>query len=179
MNVMIPAKIYTALVVTPPPILLDPMVDGDAGSTAMRVCCTIYVPPPFIPILLDGKLSLANTWQRLWGALTIENLEAHCGAVIDWLRVVLVLSSPNVLSPLITYEPNSLLSGCFILKHLPAVLIHNLPGLDPSIIHATGSLIATNIGYLVSDQRATHIEAEVLKRWIEDRGGVRVNQSCL
>ena len=48
-NVLSPAKIDTTLYSTPPPILLDPIADGDAGATAVFVIRTIYVPPLFFP----------------------------------------------------------------------------------------------------------------------------------
>ena len=80
-----PSEKNTSLGLTPPPILLDSMEDGEMGATAVHMCRTIYVPPPFMPVLLDRKLSPSKTWQRLWGALSKANLEADCliGLVID------------------------------------------------------------------------------------------------
>ena len=90
--------IDTALDATTPPLLLDPMADSNAGTTAVQVRRTIYVPPPFNQILLSGKLSPVEDWQRLWGALVAQNLEADCWAVVDWLQFALVHDVPN-LSP--------------------------------------------------------------------------------
>ena len=68
------------------------------------------------------------------------------------------------------YEPTSTLSDAVILKHCHAMLIRDLPCLDPSMIRATGYLIVTNIGNLVLEQRAEHLEAEALQKRKDDRG---------
>ena len=67
-NVPSPADINTALAATPPPILLDTMVDSDAAAT-------VYVLPPFVPIQLAGKLSPFKYWHRLHCALVTANLK--------------------------------------------------------------------------------------------------------
>ena len=100
----------------PPPILLELMVDNDAGSVTMRVHRVFYVQPPFVSILLSGKLNPAKTWKRLWGALVIANLEDGCRAVINCLWFTLICSAPNVLSSLLKYDPTAPLYGAVLLK---------------------------------------------------------------
>ena len=118
-----------------------------------------------MPILLTGKLSMAETCQSLRGVIVTENLEADFRSFIDWLRVVLVRSSSNSLSPLLTSDPTASLAESILLNHHHSVLIHNLPGLKPSVSWATGSLIVTNIRYLVEQ-----IEAEDIQKRNEDKG---------
>ena len=140
------------------------MADSDMGATAIHACCTICMLLPFVTILLAGELSLAETWLRILGALFTANLEAYCQAVILWLWVVLVCSAPNALSLLLTSETTVILANSVLLKHRHTVIIHNLPGLDPLMILATGSLIATNIRYLVLGQRVDWLEAKSLQK---------------
>ena len=83
----------------PPPILLDTMADGGAITTAMHMCLTVYVPPPFISILLAGELSLLEAWHMIWGEIVMSNQEVDFWAVVDWLRVGLVFSAPSPYSP--------------------------------------------------------------------------------
>ena len=64
-NVPSPVNTDTALAVIPNRILLDHMSDSDAGATSVSVSHTVYVPPPFVPILLASKLSPFEAWQRL------------------------------------------------------------------------------------------------------------------
>ena len=57
-----------------------------------------------------------------------------------------------------------------LLNHRHAMLIQDLPGLKPSFSQATGSLIATNIRDLVTEQRAAQLETETLWRRNKDKG---------
>ena len=50
------ARVETALSATTQPLLLNPVADGDTGTTAIQVQHTIYLPPPFVLILLSGEL---------------------------------------------------------------------------------------------------------------------------
>ena len=50
------------------------------------------------------------------------------------------------------------------------MLIQDLLSFYPSLIRAIGSLIATNIGDLVTDQRAARLEAYTFWRRKEDKG---------
>ena len=125
---------------------------------------TVYVLPLFIPILLAGKLILVKVWQRLHGDIFTAKLEADFWAVVDWPRVALVLSTPNSLSHLLTSDPTSPLADAVLLKHRYAVLIRDLNGLYPYLSRATCSLIATNIGDLVIDNRAARLESWTLWR---------------
>ena len=48
------------------------------------------------------------------------------------------------------------------MKHQHAVLIRDLPGLNPSLIRSMGYLNTTNIRDLVSEQMAAQLETEAL-----------------
>ena len=52
------------------------------------------------------------------------------------------------------------------------MLIRDLPGLDPTMSQATGSLIETNIEDLVSEQMEARLDVEALQKSKEDKGGV-------
>ena len=57
-----------------------------------------------------------------------------------------------------------------LLKHFQGVLICYLTGIEPSLIWAMESLITTKIGELVSELRAPRLEAEALRKHMEDKG---------
>ena len=164
-SVPISTSIDAALETTPQPLLLDPVVDGATGANAVWVRHTVYVPPPFVPIILSGKLRPFEAWQRLRGELVTDNLEADYWEVVDWLRFALVCSAPNAFYHLFTAKNIDPLVEAVLLNHQNDVLIWDLPGLDPSLSRATGYLIATNIGELVTKQRAVRMEAETIWMW--------------
>ena len=160
----------TTLAATTVTLLLDPVADGNAGSTALQVSHTVYVPPPFVLILLPGGLSPSKAWRRLRGALFASNLENDFFTVVDWLQATLARSTPNDLSHLITVDPTAPLADSGLLKHRHTVLIRDLPSLDPELSWATGSMITENIGDLVTKQRAARMEAETIQRRKKDEG---------
>ena len=88
----------------------------------------------------------------------MANLESGCREVVDWLQVAPVRSTPGALSLLLTLEPTAPLANVMLLKNRHAVLIHNLPGFNPSLIRSTGSFISTNIGDLVLEQREVRLK---------------------
>ena len=92
----------------------------------------------------------------------MANMETDCRAVVDCMIVELVRSTTNALYHLVTAELTSPLTNVVLLKHRHAVLIHYLHGLDPAMIRTTGSVIAANIGDLVTKQRAARLEAETI-----------------
>ena len=71
--------------------------------------------------------------------------------------------------PLLTYEPTDPISDTVLLKHCHAMLTRDLLDLDASVSRSTGSLVATNIGDLVLDQRSAWIKAEALRKRKEDK----------
>ena len=83
---------------------------------------------------------------------------------MEWLQVNLVKSEPKSLSHLLTAEPTGPLTDAVLLNHRHAVLIRDLPGLDPSVSQATGSMIVSNTRDLVTKQRVTQLKAETLRR---------------
>ena len=79
-------------------------------------------------------------------------------------------SATDALSHILTDDPIAPLTNAVLLKHRQAVLTCELPVLEPSLSRATGSLIATNIRDLVTEQRAAQLETETLWRRNKDKG---------
>ena len=69
---------------------------------------------------------------------------------------------PEALSHLLMADPTAPLSGAVLLKHSHTMLIQDLPILNPSLSRATGSMIASNIGDLVTKKRTARMEIETL-----------------
>ena len=70
--------------------LLGPYGAGDAGVE--NICCRkkMYVPAPFVGLLLCADLTLVEAWNRLHGAIVDDAAEAACRPLIDWVRAVIV-----------------------------------------------------------------------------------------
>ena len=63
--------------------LLGPYGAGDAGVEIIRCCKTVYVPAPYVGILLSADLSPVEAWNHLRGAIVDAAAKAACRSIID------------------------------------------------------------------------------------------------
>ena len=59
--------IAEALSVDPSVELIGPHADGDKGTEEVSVRGAVYVPPPFVPLVMHGDLTPRQAWDRLGG----------------------------------------------------------------------------------------------------------------
>ena len=74
---------------------------GDAGIEIIRCCKTVYVPAPYVGLLLCAEISPAEAWNRLHGEIVDAAAKNSCQPLIDWLRAAIVRSGPNTHSALV------------------------------------------------------------------------------
>ena len=77
------ATIDTSLAGDPTITLLGPYGAGDGGAEIMRCCKTVYVPAPYVGLLLGDKLTPIEAWNRLRGLIVVAAADAACLPVID------------------------------------------------------------------------------------------------
>ena len=65
--------------------LLEPYGVADAGVEIIHCRKTVYVPSPYMGLLLCTDLSLVEARKRLCGAIADTADEAACQPLIDWL----------------------------------------------------------------------------------------------
>ena len=70
--------------------LLGPYGAGDVGVETIRCLKIVYVPPPYVGLLLGANLTPIEAWHRLRGAIVDAAAEVACILLIDWLRATLV-----------------------------------------------------------------------------------------
>ena len=147
-NVYVPtAVVIDAALAAGGVTLLGPYTSTSPNIEAVKAWYMVYVPPPFVNLLLGQTLTLVQVWMRVQGLIVDRGLEADCKPLIDWLHVALTQKGdPINPSPLKV----DLLTAPFfddpLLSHRHNFLLRHLPGLDPSIQRVTGTQIATNIG---------------------------------
>ena len=69
MNVPTAAAIDTAIAGDADLKMLGPFNMGDAGVESVRCRKTVYVPAPYVGLLLGGDLTPVEAWQRLRGVI--------------------------------------------------------------------------------------------------------------
>ena len=70
--------------------LLGPYEAGDMGVESIRCRKTVYVPAPYVGLLLGSDLTPIEAWHRVRGSIVDAAAEDACRHIIDWLRAALV-----------------------------------------------------------------------------------------
>ena len=122
--------------------LLGPYGTGYAGVEKIRCRKNVYVPAPYVGLLLCADLTMVESWNCFRGAIVDAAAEYACRPLINWLRAAIVRSGPNTYSVLVVLEPLASLPDALLLQHCHQLLISHLPELDPSINQAAGTRTA-------------------------------------
>ena len=138
--------------------MVGPYEAVDARVESVRCRKTVYVPAPYVGLLLSGDLTPVEAWQRLRGAIVDAAAEDACRPIVNWLRAALTRSVPDALSTLVVPDPSAPLPDAILLEHRHRLLLGHLPDLDPSINCAAGTRIAETVREVVVDLRETRLE---------------------
>ena len=85
--------------------LLGPYGAGDAGVETIRCRKTVYVPAPYVSLLLGADSTPIEAWHRLRGAIVEAAAEDACRPLINWLCDAIVRAGPDTYSALVALEP--------------------------------------------------------------------------
>ena len=152
------AAIDTSLFGDPNLTLLGPYGAGDVGVETIRFCKTVYVPAPYVGLLLGADLTPIEAWHRLLGAIVDAAAEEACRPLIDWLRAALVRAGPDAYSALMVPKPSAPLTDALLLQHRHRLLLSHLPGLDPSINRLVRTCISETVGEVAVELSEAQLE---------------------
>ena len=118
----------------------------------------MYVPAPYVGLLLGANLTPIESWHRLRGAIVDAAAEEACQPLIDWLRAALVRAGPDTYYALMVPEPSAPLTDALLIQHRHRLLLIHLPGLDPSINRSAGTRISETVGEVAVELREAQLE---------------------
>ena len=130
----------------------------------------MYVPTPYVGLLLCADITPVEAWNLLRGAIVDTAAEAACRPLIDWLRATIVQSGPNTHSTLIFPEPLAPLPDALLPQHRHRLLFSHLPGLDLSINQAAGTRITETVGEVAVELRETRLENKRVREKKDHKG---------
>ena len=130
----------------------------------------MYVPAPYVGLLLSGDLTPVEAWQHLRGAIVDAVAEDACRPIVDWLCAALTRSVRDTLSTLVVPDPLAPLPDALLLEHRHRLLLGRLPGLDPSINRAAGTRIAETVGEVAVELRETRLFSKRVNKKKERKG---------
>ena len=170
MHVPSAAAIDPLLAGDPNLTLLGPYGAGNAGVETIRCHNTVYVPAPYVSLLLGEDLTPIEAWHRLLGAIVDAAAEEACRPLIDWLLAALVRAGHDAYSALMVPEPSAPLPDALLLQHRHWLLLSHLPGLDPSINRAASTHLAETVGEVAVELRKTRLENKRVRKKKERKG---------
>ena len=126
--------------------MLGPYGAGDAGVENIRCRNTVYVPAPYVSLLLGEDLTPIEAWHLLMESIVDATAEEAYRPLIDWIRAALIRDGPNTYSALMVPKPLAPLPNVLLLQHCHRLLLSHLPGVDSSINRAAGTNISKTVG---------------------------------
>ena len=145
------AEANQQLSTVPPPLLMGPYANADAGTEVIRTRRTMYVPPRYVGLFLEEDLAPVEAYIRFVGAATADGTMVACAPLVDWLRAAITRSAAGAVSLLEQPSPTVPLADPVLLSHRGDLMSHDLPGLVTTPQQHLGmQAVAGQIGSLVS-----------------------------
>ena len=142
---------------------------ADAIVTSIRVCCICFIPPAYVALFLSKPLTPREAWETIYAQILVDNRQAMCQPLLNFLRRAIVVTTTAGLSPIvavvppITPLPDNILSDrcCSIIKSdFPA--LNN----DALAVHLQQTQIAGQLGLLVTESLASR-DVETARHMLE------------
>ena len=150
-------------------VYLGPFADDEAGTELIRVRRTCYVPPSYVPLFLEGPISPRDAWITVVHSIYAEGKQVACTALIDFIRASITRSGENALPLLCIAPPHAPLADRTLLEHRQRILERDFPVLNQALPRLQQNAIATQLGRLVADNRASREEADLRRVQAEEK----------
>ena len=135
---------------------LPPFAADDANVRQMRTRYLMHVPPRYLPLLLERRLTPRQLWTDLVGAIVAAGDADVCAPLVDWCLLAGISHVPNGPSSICINPPLAELADAHLIRHRRSILHHQLPALaaptHPATDHGTAQLV-NFVGLLVEEQR--------------------------
>jgi hypothetical protein len=126
------ARVNELLVAEPSAELLGPLASTDTNTVQIRTRYMMYVPPKYIPLVLDRRLTPKQLWTDLVGTMdTNDDLDVY-EELVQWALLCLVRPAANRPPSTLLDRPTVPLADAALLRHRRGYLLRQLPSLAPS-----------------------------------------------
>ncbi len=160
-----PAALDTLLAADLNADALGPFNAQDADTELIRVRRTCYIPPAYVPTFLASPLTPRQAWELVRGQIVADNREAHCAAIINFLRAALTRSQNNQPVELrLAAAPTAPVADEILLTHRRRIVESDFPQLNQALPQLQQHQIATQLGLLIQDRQAERAEARAAKQ---------------
>jgi hypothetical protein len=157
--------------------LLGPFEDKDALITSSRTRHLMYVPPKYVPIVANRRLTPKELWFELVGSIRADGAEADCYELIDWCILTATCENNTLPSATVLLAPTTPLSDRVFKAHRKWLLHQQLPALargDTGGTTESNKRLVNFLGQMVNEQKEARIQAQ---EWSEASKGLKLPSS--
>ena len=149
------ASILTTYAADPTANILGPYTATDADTELVTPRRTCFVPPLYVPLLLNGPLTPRQAWETIYGQIVNDGREDMCLPFVNFLRCAITTTTRNQAPPVAQVPPTAPLADALLLQRRRQVLENDFPSLNTNLFALQQNQIATQLGQLVTKTRAT------------------------
>jgi hypothetical protein len=104
--------------------LLGPFPDNDANTRQCRTRRLMYVPPKFVPMVLNRRLSTpCQLWSEMAQAIIADGAEDACKELLDWIVMAGCCPAAATPSSLVLPMPRLPLADATFITHRRSLLL--------------------------------------------------------
>ena len=120
-------------------------------------------------MFVEGPMNPRAVWETVVHHIYTEGRQVACTALVDFIRSALTQSVGNGLPLLCMAPPHAPLADHVLLEHRQRILERDFPVLNQALPRLQKNAIATQLGRLVADNRASREEPDLRRRQAEEK----------
>ena len=132
---------------------VGPYLVDQEGTELVQVRYTVYVPPPYVDLVMNKELSPREAYLRLSGAIAGDERQVACRPLLNWLKVALTTPGMGEQSPLLIDCPTAPVADETLHRHRWGMVQEDLPALMQVQGGQGMGEVARELGALVGLQR--------------------------
>lgn len=142
--------------------MLPPVAAGAPNSRQIRTRHLMYVPPKYLKLVINRRLSPRELWTDLACAIADDGNLVSCRNLVDWILCAGVRPGPNAESASPLAAPTVPLGDAALYEHRRRIQYQQLrdPRADPTPTNAANAQMFALMGQVVTEQRLTREGAE-------------------
>lgn len=140
--------------------LLEPLDDDAHATRQIRTRYIMHVPPKYIPILVNQRLTPRELWDQLLISLEEEGDINTCRELVDWVVATCFRTAPGGRSHTLRPPPAVPQSDAALFQHRRRVLHHQLPALSTrNALQPDHVQLYATMGQILNETRQATIAA--------------------
>ena len=154
-------RVDELLLAEPDNELIGPFQATDVNIVQRRTRIVMSLPPKYIPLVVNRRLTPKQIWTDLVGAIRADGNVEDCQELVNWAMLALTRHAATQPSATLQQLPVAPLADSLLNRHRRQVLFRQLPGADPRNTPASAVVptqLVNLVSQLVNNQRTAREE---------------------